>query len=65
DLQVFFHEAQQFYLNGVSNPFFHNFPLSCLHSFFSLKILHKLHKEFWDHDVKWCLNLIGASEVDF
>jgi hypothetical protein len=29
------------------------------------EMLHEIHKEFWDHDVKWCLNLLSDSELDF
>ena len=65
NLQVFFHEAQCFHLNGVSKPFFKNFPLLYSSSFLMPKMLHYLHKECWDHDIKWCLNVIGNSELDF
>ncbi|KAN0078264.1 hypothetical protein V8E55_010321 [Tylopilus felleus] len=44
----FFREAQQFHLNGVSDPFFRNFPLSCPSSFITPEMLHQLHKECWD-----------------
>ena len=27
--------------------------------------LHDWHKLFWDHDVKWCSNALGADEMDF
>ena len=65
DLRSFLREAQQFCLNGVSEPFFRAFPLSCPGSFLAPELLHYVHKEFWDHDVQWCLNAIGRSEVDF
>lgn len=29
------------------------------------ELLHYLYKGFWDHNVQWCLNIIGESEVDF
>ena len=65
NLQAFFCEAQHFRLNGISEPFFRNFPLLCPSSFLTPKMLHYLHKECWDHNVKWCLNVIGDSELDF
>lgn len=65
DLEVFFQEAQRFRLNGVSEPFWRNAPLSCPSAFITPELLHHLHKEFWDHDVQWCLNIIGEAEVDF
>ena len=52
DLDSFLHEAQQFCLNGVSEPFFQAFPLSCPSSFLAPKLLHYIHKEFWDHGVQ-------------
>ncbi|KAF8129618.1 hypothetical protein EV363DRAFT_1168728, partial [Boletus edulis] len=65
NLQVFFCEAQRFRLNGVSDPFWRNFPLSCPSIFIMPELLHYIHKESWDHDVQWCLNIVGESEVDF
>ncbi|KAF8440986.1 hypothetical protein L210DRAFT_3645229 [Boletus edulis BED1] len=50
DLQAFFCEAQCFHLNGVSDPFWHNFPLSCPSIFIMPELLHYIHKESWDHD---------------
>ena len=32
---------------------------------FMPKPLHHWHKAFWDHDVKWCIQVIGAEEIDF
>lgn len=65
DLPAFFREAQRFRLNGVSKPFWRDFPLSCPSIFITPELLHYLHKEFWDHDVQWCLNIIGEEELDF
>ncbi|KIJ59337.1 hypothetical protein HYDPIDRAFT_100872, partial [Hydnomerulius pinastri MD-312] len=65
NLQAFFREAQRFHLNGVSDPFWRDFPMSCPSTFLTPEPLHHLHKEFWDHDVKWCLNAVGEAEVDF
>ncbi|KAG9311004.1 hypothetical protein JVU11DRAFT_8894 [Chiua virens] len=57
--------AQLFCLNGVSELFWRNFPLSCPSFFIMPKLLHFIHKECWDHDIKWCLNIIGEAEVNF
>ncbi|KAF8800937.1 hypothetical protein BYT27DRAFT_7227077 [Phlegmacium glaucopus] len=27
--------------------------------------LHHWHKAFWDHNAKWCINTVGAAELDF
>ncbi|KAG1839245.1 hypothetical protein F4604DRAFT_1599723, partial [Suillus subluteus] len=33
--------------------------------FLTPESLHHWHKEFWDHDLYWCLAAIGALELDF
>ncbi|KAG9309410.1 hypothetical protein JVU11DRAFT_10661 [Chiua virens] len=33
--------------------------------FITPELLHYLHKEFWDHDLQWCLNIIGEAEFNF
>ncbi|KAG9312842.1 hypothetical protein JVU11DRAFT_6271 [Chiua virens] len=65
DIEAFFREAQRFCLNRVSELFWRNFPLSCPSFFITPELLHYLHKEFWDHDLQWCLNIIGEAEIDF
>ena len=65
DIEAFFREAQKFRLNGVYEPFWRNLLLSCPSRFLTPEVLHYLHKMFWDHDVKWCVNAVGASELDF
>ena len=65
DLTAFFCEAQRFHLNGISEPFFQDFLLSCPSIFLTPEMVHHVHKEFWDHDAKWCLNIVGKSELDF
>ncbi|KIO02103.1 hypothetical protein M404DRAFT_28061 [Pisolithus tinctorius Marx 270] len=65
NIQVFFCEAQCFRLSGVSDPFWRDIPLSCPSTFITLEPLHHLHKEFWDHDMKWCINAVGEAKIDF
>ncbi|KAI5983937.1 hypothetical protein F5J12DRAFT_729491 [Pisolithus orientalis] len=65
NIQVFFHKAQHFRLSRVSDPFWRDIPLSCPSTFVTLEPLHHLHKEFWDHDMKWCINVVGEAKVDF
>ena len=33
--------------------------------FLTPKPLHHWHKQFWDHDVKWSIRVLGADELDF
>ena len=65
DIEAFFREAQRFRLNGVHAPFWRDYPLACPSSFLTSEFLHLLHKESWDHDVKWCINVVSAAEIDF
>ncbi|KAG1733957.1 hypothetical protein EDB19DRAFT_1896533 [Suillus lakei] len=65
DLQAFFHEAQKFRLNGVSEPFWRDWVLADPSRFFTPETLHVFHKEFWDHDAKWLIFAVGESEIDF
>jgi len=65
DVEAFFREAQHFRLNGVHEPFWRNYLLACPSSFLTPEFLHYLHRKFWDHDAKWCINVVGAAEIDF
>jgi len=67
DIKAYFCEVQKFHLNGVHLLFWHNIPLTCPSRFlfFSPEVLHHVHKEFWDHDCKWCINALGPAEINF
>ena len=65
DIKAFFCEAQKFHLNGVHMPFWRDVTMSCPSKFFNPEILHHFHKEFGDHDTKWCINALGSAEIDF
>ena len=65
DIQGFFQEAQMFHLNGVHEPFWRDMLLSCPGRFLTPEVLHHFHKKFWDHDCKWCIYAVSASELDF
>ena len=58
--------AKSYRLNGVQLPFWRDWPLSADPSMFlTSEPLHHWHKMFWDHDAKWCINVVGAAEIDF
>ncbi|KAG2103743.1 uncharacterized protein F5147DRAFT_775869 [Suillus discolor] len=61
----YFDECSLFCLNGVSSPFWRNWPLADPSSFLTPEALHHWHREFYDHDVWWCLRAVGAQELDF
>ena len=65
DIEAYFREAQKFCLNGVHLPFFRDHALSCPSRFFTPEMLHHSHKMFWDHNAQWCINVLGAVEIDF
>jgi len=58
---------EKFHLNGVHCPFWRNYPLSDPSVFLTLELLHHWHKQFWDHDVKWCIAALGedGQEINF
>ncbi|KAI6028107.1 hypothetical protein EDC04DRAFT_2573058, partial [Pisolithus marmoratus] len=33
--------------------------------FLTPEILHHIHKEFRDHNVKWCINALGPAKINF
>ncbi|KAG1867363.1 hypothetical protein F4604DRAFT_1544697, partial [Suillus subluteus] len=65
DVEGYFNECSLFCLSGVFLPFWHNWPLADPSWFLTPKALHHWHREFYDHDVKWCLRAVGAQELDF
>lgn len=58
-------EVKQFRLNGVHRPFWRDYPLADPSIFLTSEPLHHWHKQFWDHDAKWCIYAVGGSEIDF
>jgi hypothetical protein len=58
--------AKSYRLNGVHLPFWRDWTLSSDPStFLTSEPLHHWHKQFWDHDVKWCIHVLGKAEIDF
>jgi hypothetical protein len=58
-------ENSGFRLNGVHRPFWRDWPLSEPSEFLTSEPLHHWHKLFWDHDAKWCIHIVGNTEIDF
>jgi hypothetical protein len=65
DLEAYFKAASQLHLNGVHRPFWVDWAMSDPSIFLTPEPLHHWHKAFWDHDAKWCINSVGAAELDF
>ncbi|KAF9527842.1 hypothetical protein CPB83DRAFT_869722 [Crepidotus variabilis] len=65
DLEAFEKEALKHRLNGVLLPFWRDWPLSDPSTFLTPEPLHHWHKQFWDHDAKWCIHAVGSHKIDF
>ena len=71
DLKQYAKAAQKCYrLNSVHLPFWWNWALpdgSIVEpsQFLTPEPLHHWHKQFWDHDAKWCIRAVGSQEIDF
>jgi hypothetical protein len=57
--------AKNYRLSGAHLPFWRDWPLSDPSIFLTSEPLHHWHKQFWDHDVKWCIHAVGDEEIDF
>ena len=65
-LETYEKAAKSYHLNGVQLPFWRDWTLSSdPSSFLTSEPLHHWHKQFWDHDTKWCIYMLGAAEIDF
>jgi hypothetical protein len=65
DIKAYVCEAKKLRLNGVHEPFWRDWALAEPATFFPPEPLHHWHKQFWDHDVKWCIKVLGGQEIDF
>ncbi|KAJ3991393.1 hypothetical protein F5050DRAFT_1812611 [Lentinula boryana] len=64
-IEAYWPHAQKSRINGVENPCWCDWPSSDPADFLLPKALHHWHKGFFDHDLKWCINVVGALELDF
>jgi len=71
DLELFVKESKtRFRLNGIHLPFWRDWMLPDgvnpePSQFLTPEPLHHWHKQFWDHDAKWCIRAVGNEEIDF
>ena len=73
DLSTYLPAAKSIRLNGIHLPFWRDWtfesPTQTLESdpcqFLTPEPLHHWHKQFWDHDVKWAVRVVGGDEFDF
>jgi hypothetical protein len=65
DLQAYFKACAKDRLNGVQKPFWDDWERSDPANFLTPEPLHHWHREFYDHDIRWCMNAVGNAEIDF
>jgi len=65
DLEAFLKIIKHYHLNGVHRPSWRNWVLSDPSIFFTPEVLHLFHRLFWDHDLQWCINILGPAEIDY
>ena len=51
-------------LNGVMDPFWKKWGNACPSSFLTPDVLHQWHKFYFDHCLRWVINIIGGQELD-
>ena len=70
DLELYAKESRtRFRLNGVHLLFWRDWTLPDgiapePSQFLTPEPLHHWHKQFWDHDAKWCIRAVGGAEID-
>ncbi|KAI5994462.1 hypothetical protein EDD15DRAFT_2366590 [Pisolithus albus] len=65
NVDQYFAACEPFRLSGVSHPFWRDWLLAEPSEFLTPESLHEWHRQFWDHDVRWCKQALGAAELDF
>lgn len=64
DLPAFVTACRPLGLSGVHQPFWSNWDHAEPCMFLTTDVLHGFHKFFYDHVVKWVINIIGGDELD-
>ena len=65
DFEKFLKACRRLSLNGVHKPFWCNWALCDPSIFLPPEVLHMFHCLFWDHDLQWCIFVVGAEELDY
>ncbi|KAJ7659007.1 hypothetical protein B0H17DRAFT_1171830 [Mycena rosella] len=65
DLSAYIKLAKERRLNGVHRPFWRDWRFAEPFEFLTPEILHHWLKMFYDHLCKWCIEAVGADEIDF
>jgi hypothetical protein len=65
DIEEYLNEASSLRLNGVDQPFWRDWALAEPSNLLIPESLHHFHRFFWDHEARWCINVLTAPEIDF
>jgi Plavaka transposase len=63
-VSAFAKTCQNYSLNGVHQPFWMNWGRANPPDFLTPDALHAFHKFFFDHPLKWVINIMGREELD-
>ncbi|KAG0704061.1 hypothetical protein DFH29DRAFT_997947 [Suillus ampliporus] len=65
DIEAFFAACEPYRLSSVVDPFWRDWLFADPNRFLTPEALHHWHRESYDHDVQWCIRIVGAEELDF
>ena len=65
DFEHFLKVARCYFLNGVHIPFWKGWLLTDPSRFLPPDALHHFHCFSWDHNLQWCIFLVGVDEIDY
>ena len=65
DFSTFLKVAKAYGLNSVHEPFWRDWPLSDPDQFLKVEPLHHFFRMAWDHDIQWCITVVGGEEIDY
>ena len=65
DFIKFLKFANEYSLNGVDVPFWIDWPLLNPAYFLKPEVLHHFHTFFFNHDLEWCIAVMGGAEIDY
>ena len=62
---AFLKVAKLYGLNSVHEPFWMDWSLLSLAQFLKVEPLHHFFHMSWDHDIQWCILVVGEDEIDY
>ncbi|EGO03900.1 hypothetical protein SERLA73DRAFT_33519, partial [Serpula lacrymans var. lacrymans S7.3] len=63
-INLFHKKCKTMHLNGVTEPFWRDWGMADPSIFLTPDALHNWHKFYYDHVLKWVINIIGGPELD-